>query len=122
MKFDRPFNRASSLGIVFSSILAVSCTAPASGPYVGSNDKTYMVSTNGPTAMRLSDDSGLCILFWREKRGPDENGILTLHGSPCNDTSMIHKWTALQNSKSNDEFTIIPPEEMRFKITYQANN
>jgi len=118
-----------ALGVLAISGPAVSCSElqglvnePKSGIYLRSNGAQYKINTNGPAAITLKNNNGLCLLFWKKKGGADTSGTVNLIGEACGTKKPKLRWKATFNHNKSDRFIIIPPKKERFEIVYSSKS
>jgi hypothetical protein len=62
---------------------ALKSTPPNEGAYKDPEGNVYQVSTSGPSALSITNNSGLCLLFWRYKEPKFVDGFELLKGQDC---------------------------------------
>lgn len=89
---------------------------PESGTYSSQSGERFRVSTDGATALSVTNDD-TCLQFWRYKEPQIEADIETLKGQSCgNDTFGDLDWTAVYSYKVPNEFILTGPNGEQLEI------
>lgn len=93
---------------------ALNSTPPNEGAYKDPEGNVYQVSTSGPSALSITNNSGLCLLFWRYKEPKFVDGFELLKGQDCiKKTADNLDWEVRYSSDDPNTLLLFHSEKIR---------